>query len=380
MRIDVLYFEGCPNHKPAVDLVRSVADELGLKVETNEVEVRDQSEAERLRFLGSPSIQVEGVDVEPAVRDRTDFAFSCRPYGGQGLPSREVVADALTEAQMNATGGEHDSCCAVSSGGTSADDAPARRAGVLAAGGSVLSALAASACCWLPLLLIAFGVTTGGVAAWFEKYRLVFLGISVLFLASGFYLVYFRQPVCATDAACATPNRKMQRFSRITLWTATIAVIAFAAFPYYVGALIPDNQPAQTRPDDAVIATVTFDIEGMTCEGCVAAVQNALVKVPGVFSASVSLEQKLATVEIDREALPATEPLIQAVEGAGFSAKAALVPLAQESTGDPPERTEPPSEDGEKKVIDLSEDMTELRKAFNDNRGKVRMLLILSPT
>ena len=94
-RIDILYFEGCPNHEPAAALARDVVRDLGIGAEIREVEVKGPEDAARLRFLGSPSIQVDGVDVEPDARNRNDFGFACRTYDGEGLPRRELLATAL---------------------------------------------------------------------------------------------------------------------------------------------------------------------------------------------------------------------------------------------------------------------------------------------
>ncbi len=91
MIIQVLFFQGCPNYKPAVDLVRSVAPHATIE----EVEVKSPEDAERMRFLGSPTILVDGVDVEPSARMRTAFGFSCRTYNGKGLPSQEMLASAI---------------------------------------------------------------------------------------------------------------------------------------------------------------------------------------------------------------------------------------------------------------------------------------------
>ena len=170
MKVDVLYFAGCPHHKPAVALVRDVAADLGLEAEVEEVEVNIQADAERHRFLGSPTIQVDGLDVEPAARDRHDYAFSCRMYAGQGTPPRDMLAAALLEAATAAeAGGTGQACCEPA---VSSDAAPSgiadQRAGQWAVGGSVVSALAASACCWIPLLLIALGISAGGLSAWFD--------------------------------------------------------------------------------------------------------------------------------------------------------------------------------------------------------------------
>ena len=97
--IEVLYFEGCPNHESAVDLAREVLGELGLATEIQEIEVSSAEDAERLRFLGSPSIRVNGSDIEPGADERTEFALSCRVYGASGLPPRELIVAALEAAR-----------------------------------------------------------------------------------------------------------------------------------------------------------------------------------------------------------------------------------------------------------------------------------------
>ena len=109
-RIDVLYFEGCPNHKSAMALVLDVVRGLGLDVEVKEIEVRGPEDAGRLHFLGSPTIQIDGVDVEPAARNRTDFGFACRTYDGEGLPRSEVLVAALEDEDSTPGIGPGDAC------------------------------------------------------------------------------------------------------------------------------------------------------------------------------------------------------------------------------------------------------------------------------
>jgi hypothetical protein len=97
MNIRVLAFEGCPNDQPTIALIEEVLRELGIEAEVNRVEVSEEN-AERLRFLGSPTVQIDGVDIEPAARERTGFGMSCRTYsGGKGVPSRELLEAAITK-------------------------------------------------------------------------------------------------------------------------------------------------------------------------------------------------------------------------------------------------------------------------------------------
>ena len=97
MQIDILYFDGCPNHQPTAELVRDVVRTLGVDATIHEVEVRDADDAARLRFFGSPTVRVNGQDVDPGVRSRVDHSFSCRMYGRSGSPQRALVEQALQQ-------------------------------------------------------------------------------------------------------------------------------------------------------------------------------------------------------------------------------------------------------------------------------------------
>jgi hypothetical protein len=97
MKIEVLYFEGCPNHAPTVERLKAVLREAGLPIDVSEIEVRDESAANRLQFLGSPTIRINGFDIEANFRNVKNTAFACRRYPG-GLPSEEMIRAALREA------------------------------------------------------------------------------------------------------------------------------------------------------------------------------------------------------------------------------------------------------------------------------------------
>ena len=97
MMIEILYFDGCPNHEPTLELARDVVGELGLEADIRQVRVETAEEAERERFVGSPSVRVNGKDIEPTAEGQTDFALSCRMYGESGVPPRELLVAALQE-------------------------------------------------------------------------------------------------------------------------------------------------------------------------------------------------------------------------------------------------------------------------------------------
>lgn len=101
-RVEILYFASCPNHEPTRELVEQVAEELRIGPEIRFLEVTDSDAAVELRFLGSPTVRVDGVDVEPGAEARRDFALACRIYrshrGVGGQLQEAWLRKALTEA------------------------------------------------------------------------------------------------------------------------------------------------------------------------------------------------------------------------------------------------------------------------------------------
>jgi len=97
--VEVLTFAGCPHADPALELVTRVVDELGVGADVRRVDVPDSEAAAAQRFLGSPTIRVNGRDVEPGADQRSGFALSCRVYrtdvGFSGQPDERWLRDAL---------------------------------------------------------------------------------------------------------------------------------------------------------------------------------------------------------------------------------------------------------------------------------------------
>ena len=98
MKIEVLYFKDCPNYLPAMDRLRTILDQERLRAEVSEIEVKDASAAKALKFFGSPTIRINGLDIDPDSRTVTETALACRRYAG-GLPSEEMIRTALREAR-----------------------------------------------------------------------------------------------------------------------------------------------------------------------------------------------------------------------------------------------------------------------------------------
>ena len=98
MEIEVLYFDGCPTWQATVSDLKEVLAELGLNEEVRLVRVESREKAERLRFLGSPTVRVNGNDVESSIPSE-GFGMECRLYWVDGKPTasppKQWIRDAI---------------------------------------------------------------------------------------------------------------------------------------------------------------------------------------------------------------------------------------------------------------------------------------------
>jgi len=97
--IELLYFDGCPGYEEIVPVLRRLAADASAELTLRAVDTQEQ--AERERFLGSPTILVDGRDVAPA--DGQPVGLACRVYRlRDGRPSptpdRDDVRDAIRSA------------------------------------------------------------------------------------------------------------------------------------------------------------------------------------------------------------------------------------------------------------------------------------------
>jgi hypothetical protein len=100
MKIEVLYVPNCPNHAVALERLREILAGESLEAHLKEVLVSSAAMAHSLKFPGSPTIRINGRDIEPQEGQITSFGLMCRLYGdGNGAPSHQRLRDAIRRAR-----------------------------------------------------------------------------------------------------------------------------------------------------------------------------------------------------------------------------------------------------------------------------------------
>jgi hypothetical protein len=92
MKIELLYFDNCPSYKRALANIKAALKEEKLQAELILIKVESEEKAQRVGFQGSPSVRINGKDLEG--RDE-GFSFSCRLYRENGKPSTAPSKDAI---------------------------------------------------------------------------------------------------------------------------------------------------------------------------------------------------------------------------------------------------------------------------------------------
>tara|TARA_R110002126_G_scaffold236476_1_gene380063 strand:- start:56 stop:1600 length:1545 start_codon:yes stop_codon:yes gene_type:complete len=197
--------------------------------------------------------------------------------------------------------------------------------------GTIVSAIMASSCCWLPLVLLAVGVSGAGIASTLEAYRPMFTVVTFGFLGAAFYFTYRPKKVttvgghdcCATDTTsgedCCAPAKgqfNIIAMNKVMLWGVTAMAVVFLLFPSYVGALFGtgDTNVVTNDMNQAVIK-----VKGMTCEGCATTVAQAIHQVEGVDAVEVNYEEQEAIVGTNTSQTIPKHKILAALTKAGYS-------------------------------------------------------------
>ncbi|BCW99510.1 MAG: hypothetical protein KatS3mg024_2337 [Armatimonadota bacterium] len=103
MKIEFLYFEDCPSHAPALQRLRNLVEQENLRADLCIVRIETDEQAQSLRFPGSPTIRVDGQDIDPEGAAANPVGLSCRVYRTSDgrftpLPPEDLMRQALRRA------------------------------------------------------------------------------------------------------------------------------------------------------------------------------------------------------------------------------------------------------------------------------------------
>jgi hypothetical protein len=107
VRVSFLYYEECPSHDLALERLREVMDEEGIPGEVEVIKVETEDQARQLRFVGSPTIRVDGQDIDSPSDPR--YALTCGAYRLEDgrispLPSKDMIRHALSSPAKSRSG------------------------------------------------------------------------------------------------------------------------------------------------------------------------------------------------------------------------------------------------------------------------------------
>ena len=93
--LEFQYFEGCPNHIKMWNNISESIKDLEDKIELKKVLVEDEATAKQVGFCGSPTLLINGEDIE-GVPTPAEPSLACRFYIG-GVPGADVIKKIILE-------------------------------------------------------------------------------------------------------------------------------------------------------------------------------------------------------------------------------------------------------------------------------------------
>jgi hypothetical protein len=75
IEVVVLTCDGCAQTDPAITTIEATAKRIGIPIDVRRVTVATTDDARTRRLLGSPTVQINGHDIDPSARERTDFGL-----------------------------------------------------------------------------------------------------------------------------------------------------------------------------------------------------------------------------------------------------------------------------------------------------------------
>ena len=99
MKTELYFFDGCPSYQRALDNLREALRLEAARGDIALIRVDSDEDAQAKRFLGSPTIRINGVDLEGLEAEKRGYVFGCRLYvdndSKAGWPSVQRIRQAL---------------------------------------------------------------------------------------------------------------------------------------------------------------------------------------------------------------------------------------------------------------------------------------------
>lgn len=183
----------------------------------------------------------------------------------------------------------------------------------------MLSAIAASLCCITPVLALISGASgVASIFSWMEPIRPYLIGITVLLLVFAWYQKIKVRTAEEIKCDCEEDEKKPFMQTKTFLGIATVFAALMLAFPHYAHVFYPSNDKKEVVIVNASdIQTITFDVNGMTCNGCASHVENNVNKLPGIIVVAASYEDATAKVEFDRSKVTLVQ-IEEAINNTGY--------------------------------------------------------------
>lgn len=102
MRIELLYYPECPSHERALELIHEALTHEGVTAEVEVVRIDTQEQAEQHRFIGSPTIRIDGRELQP--QPHLPYRLTCRAFQHEDgrlspLPSLSMLREAIRNTE-----------------------------------------------------------------------------------------------------------------------------------------------------------------------------------------------------------------------------------------------------------------------------------------
>lgn len=185
-------------------------------------------------------------------------------------------------------------------------------------GVGVFAAIAASLCCITPVLAFLSGVAgLASVFSWMEPARpwLIFLSIGIL----GFAWYRKLKPQKPEKIHCNCEEDEKTPFlrSKTFLTLVTVLAVMMITFPYYGSIVYPENQTRTVIVPANQVATVAFQVKGMTCTNCEEHIRHGVNSLNGIIDVTADYTTGKTVVRFDRDQTN-DEEIRRAIDATGY--------------------------------------------------------------